>query len=482
MASVDRYEIVREIGRGGMATVYLARQADLGRLVALKKLDLVGVGDPARARRFLREARMAGALSHANVVTVYDYLEQDGTPYIAMEYVSGGSLRPHVGAGRTLAQVAGVLDGLLAALTQAQVHGIVHRDLKPENVLVTPEGTVKVTDFGIAKASDRILNSASLTAAGTTIGTPAYMAPEQALGEAVSERTDLYAIGVIAFELLVGHAPFSDTEAAVGVLMRQVNDTIPPVHTMRPDVHPAVSAWIGRLLVKEPRARTASAALARDELDDTMSSLLGPRWLRDAPLPAPGATFAVPVVDGPTPRTHRLEATAPWAPPPMIDATAPLAAAALARTPRAPIPVGAPAAALTRTPREPIPAAAPAPAPAARPRGGGTRWTRAAIAIFALVAVLAALAAAASKSAHSGHSAAPSSPLPATATPAASQQQAGSSGSSTSAPAASQTAPPQAVAPQPQAPQGENSDDGGDDGGTTGGGTGENADDGGDGP
>jgi serine/threonine protein kinase len=142
--TVGRYEILDELGRGGMATVYLARQVDLDRLVALKELSALRQSDPTFARRFLRESRLAGSLSHPNIVTVHDYLECDGVPYIAMEYVAGGSLRPHVG-GLSLSQIAGVLEGVLSALDYAHGRHVVHRDLKPENVMVTSEGRVKLT-------------------------------------------------------------------------------------------------------------------------------------------------------------------------------------------------------------------------------------------------------------------------------------------------------------------------------------------------
>src|SRR4051812_35092055 len=179
--TVGRYEIVREVGRGGMAVVYLARQTDLDRLVALKELGAFQANDPMAVKRFLREARMASSLSHSNIVAVHDYFEHDGTPYIAMEFIERGSLRPYVGT-IDLAQIGGVFEGLLAALMHAETQGIVHRDLKPENLMVTGDGRVKIADFGIAKASTKVGTSAYLTATGTTVGTPNYMAPEQAMG------------------------------------------------------------------------------------------------------------------------------------------------------------------------------------------------------------------------------------------------------------------------------------------------------------
>src|SRR3954447_17971647 len=176
---VGPYRIVSEVGRGGMAVVYLARQPALARDVALKELARVGTTDPALPRRFLLEARVSGSLNHPNVVTVYDFLEHDGVPYIAMEYLERGSLRPFIGR-LSLAQAAGVLEGLLAALSHAESMRIVHRDVKPENLLVTAEGGIKIADFGIAKAQ-QVATEEMLTPAGATVGTPAYMAPEQAM-------------------------------------------------------------------------------------------------------------------------------------------------------------------------------------------------------------------------------------------------------------------------------------------------------------
>src|SRR6267142_689278 len=136
---VGRYEILRELGRGGMATVYLARQIDLDRPVALKELGALSTSDPSFAKRFLREARLGGSLSHPNIVTVYEYFADGGTPYIAMEYVENGTLRPHVGR-MSLAEIGGVLEAVLSGLALAEQRHIVHRDLKPENLLVTADG------------------------------------------------------------------------------------------------------------------------------------------------------------------------------------------------------------------------------------------------------------------------------------------------------------------------------------------------------
>jgi serine/threonine protein kinase len=281
--TVGRYEILEELGRGGAATVFLARQADLDRLVALKELSAFRQADPAFTQRFLRESRLAGSLSHPNIVTVHDYFEYDGAPYIAMEYVDGGSLRPQIGH-ISLTQVAGVMEGVLSALDHAEHHGIVHRDLKPENVMVTAQGRVKITDFGIAKATGTATQSSFLTAAGTTVGTPNYIAPEQAMGQEVGPWTDLYSLGVMAFELFVGHVPFYDTEEPMAVLMRQVSDPIPPARSLNPEVDESISDWIERLVVKDPKKRIRAAADAWDDFEEIVLALVGPRWRRSAPL------------------------------------------------------------------------------------------------------------------------------------------------------------------------------------------------------
>jgi len=204
---IGRYEIDREIGRGGTAIVYLARQVDLGREVALKELSAFHAGDRLFAERFLREARLGGSLNHPNIVTVYDYFEHDAVPYIAMEYVARGSLRAY-DAPLSMAQSLGVLEGMLAGLSHAEARSIVHRDLKPENLMVADDGTIKIADFGIAKALSGSV-SINLTETGTTVGTPHYMAPEQAMGSRdVDHRVDLYALGVVLFECLTGTLPF----------------------------------------------------------------------------------------------------------------------------------------------------------------------------------------------------------------------------------------------------------------------------------
>ena len=257
--SLDRYEIVREIGRGANAVVYLARHLALDKLVALKELVRIEVGDETAATRFLREAQLAASLTHPNIVTVYDYFEHDGTPYIAMEHLERGSLRPFVGR-LTLAEIFNVLEGLLAALACAERHGVVHRDLKPENLMLTDDGEIKIADFGIAKATAATTN---LTRTGLVVGAPAYMAPEQASGKETGSAADLYSAGIIAYELVTGTVPYSGADP-VSILWRHVHEPLPALSLRKPDVDSRLARWIERLLEKDPSRRPA----AREALDE----------------------------------------------------------------------------------------------------------------------------------------------------------------------------------------------------------------------
>src|SRR6201991_3538777 len=283
MKTVGRYEILREVGRGGMAMVYLARQTDLDRFVALKELGAFHASDPSFAQRFLRESRVAGSLSHPNIVTVHDYFEHDGTPYIAMEYIERGSMRPYV-TRMNLAQIGGVPEGRLGGLTPAGPQGNSQPAPQREELMVTADGRVKIADFGIAKATPKMQTGAFLTATGTTVGSPTYMAPEQAMAQEIGPWTDLYSVGCMAFEMFTGNVPFHDSDAPMAILLRHVNEPIAPVKSIRPEVDQRISDWIEKLLVKAPTARTQNANDAWDEFEEIVLGLLGPRWRREARL------------------------------------------------------------------------------------------------------------------------------------------------------------------------------------------------------
>jgi serine/threonine protein kinase len=266
-----------------MAIVHLARQADLERPVALKELAGLWATDPTATMRFLREARLGGSLNHPNIVTVHEYFEHGGVPYIAMEFLSRGPLRPLVGT-LTDAQVVGVLAGILAGLAHADEHGIVHRDLKPENVMRTKDGAVKIADFGIATARGELAN-ANLTPPDEFVGAPGYVSPEQVLGKIATTASDLYSVGVIAFELFTGAVPFAETGGGSALLVAKVNQRAPQLSSLRPDLDKRLAEWVDRLLERDPARRPESAAAAAGSLEDVAESALGPRWRREALLP-----------------------------------------------------------------------------------------------------------------------------------------------------------------------------------------------------
>ncbi|HEX5616989.1 MAG TPA: protein kinase [Solirubrobacteraceae bacterium] len=285
---VGSYEIVRVLARGGMSVVYLAHQPTLDRNVALKQLELVG-RDAVLAERFVREARLAAGLDHPNIVTLFDFFEHEAVPYIAMEYVGGGSLRPHVGS-LSLAQTLGVLEGVLSGLAHAEGAGVVHRDLKPENVLLTRDGTAKIADFGVARAYNALTQ---LTTTGAAIGTPTYMAPEQALDERLGPYTDLYSLGVVAFELLSGRPPFDPNQTPMAVLYCHVHKPPPSLNSVAPAVPRPLAEWVAWLLGKTPDARPASAVETWESLEEIAVAELGPYWRRAAAIaPTPDPTAA----------------------------------------------------------------------------------------------------------------------------------------------------------------------------------------------
>jgi serine/threonine protein kinase len=298
---VGRFDLLEVIGRGGAAVVYLAVQRDLQRNVALKELAPFHLADSSFAERFVEESRLAGAMNHANVVTVHEFFEDGSVPYIAMEYLPYGSLRQYIGRLST-AQIAGVLEGVLAGLAHGEAHGIVHRDLKPENLLVAIDGRVKIADFGVARAYSKAATRAVVTVAGTTIGTPAYMSPEQALGGDLTPATDLYSLGIVAWELFTGQVPFEENDTPVAVLYRHVHEPVPSVRTVAPDVDAGIAVWLEKMLAKRPEDRFQRADDAWLALEDVVLDLLGPRWRREARL----------VVEDELPRSRRTLTPAPF--------------------------------------------------------------------------------------------------------------------------------------------------------------------------
>jgi serine/threonine-protein kinase len=253
-----RYALERRLGAGGMAEVYLARDLQSGRRVALKLLGPPLAADPRVVARFEHEARAAAAIAHPNVVAVHGHGVDDGTHYIEMEYVPGPNLKELLRERGPLSEDEGLRIGqqVANALEAAHAHGVVHLDVKPHNVLLAPDGRVKVTDFGIARALQAGAADATLT---TPLGSAPYVSPEQAQGRRVDARSDLYSLGALLYELLTGRPPF-EGDSPLAVVLRHLNETPRPPRALRPELSGAAEAIVLRALAKDPAARFASAA------------------------------------------------------------------------------------------------------------------------------------------------------------------------------------------------------------------------------
>ena len=317
------YTLERELGGGGMSRVFLAREIALDRDVVIK-IIAPELREGLSAERFARELQFAARLQQANIVPVLSAGDADGTPYYTMPYVDGQSLRARLArAPVPLGEALDILRDIARALAYAHAQGIVHRDIKPENVLLS-SGTAVVTDFGIAKAlsasrTTELARDATLTQVGTSLGTPAYMSPEQALGESVDARTDLYSWGVIAYELLAGAHPFAAHVNAQRLVAAHLTETPASLTTVQPDVPVSISALVMQCLAKDPADRPADAneVLARlsaavtpgtqSNLDSTgrIRGSIMRRWL------APAAVFVLALAAGAIVLVRRSTTTAP---------------------------------------------------------------------------------------------------------------------------------------------------------------------------
>jgi serine/threonine protein kinase len=262
-----RYRLDNVLGRGGMSEVWCAEDLELGRLVAIKLL-----APDADTARFEREARAVASLAHPNITQLYDYGEEDGRPYIVLEYVPGGTLEERLRTEKVLPddEAFGIAAGIAAGLAHAHARGVVHRDLKPANVLFDEEGRAKLADFGIARMA---AGEGTLTEAGTVLGTAAYISPEQAMGEPATAASDVYSFGVILFRLLTGRLPF-ESDDAMRLVMLHRDEPPPPISQFRPDAPAALES-------------TATAALAKNPADRPQN---GAALLAELGVPAGGAT------------------------------------------------------------------------------------------------------------------------------------------------------------------------------------------------
>jgi eukaryotic-like serine/threonine-protein kinase len=301
-----RYHVLGKVAAGGMGEVYRAHDAVLEREVAIKVLHPSLAGDPGFVERFRREARSAAGLNHANIVHVHDWGAVDGVYFMVMEYVRGQSLRDVLNAEGILAPAAAadVLVQVLAALDHAHRKGIVHRDVKPENIMLTPDGVAKVADFGLARA----YADARSTQAGTVTGTVQYLAPEQLQGEPADPRTDLYSLGVVAYELLTGRVPF-EGETQMAIAYRHLRERVPRASSRNPAVPAGLDGWVASMTEKDRELRPESAAEARRDLISEAATLPASAPLaelvRVAP-DAPPAAYDHPRDDHPSARAETV--------------------------------------------------------------------------------------------------------------------------------------------------------------------------------
>ena len=252
------YRIISQVGKGGMATVYKAYQSSMDRNVAIKVLPRQLAESPEFAARFQQEARIIARLEHPHILPVFDFGESDGVTYFVMRYLEAGTLKTKMEAGPlSLSEIDRLFTQLAEALNYAHGHGIIHRDLKPANALIDGDGNLFLTDFGIAK----LLESASprLTQTDAILGTPAYISPEQAKAETVNQRSDIYSLGIILYEMVTGSVPFvADTPLAV--ILKHISDPLPPPSILKKDIPESIERVILKALAKEPDNRYATAS------------------------------------------------------------------------------------------------------------------------------------------------------------------------------------------------------------------------------
>ena len=302
------YEILGVLGRGGMGVVYRARHTGLDRATALKILHPDLVGTPEFVRRFTQEARLAAQLVHPNLAAVYDFGEIDGRQFLAMQFVEGVPLSSLLSGPLPLELTVSILKQICAALSVAHVAGVVHRDLKPSNIMVNPDGVALLTDFGIAKSAV----STGLTQDGSLIGTPEYMAPEQATGKAIDRRADLYSLGIILYEACAGSLPFM-SDAAVATALMHVQEPVPLLKERVPDIPDWVDGVIQRCCAKDPDERFQSAVELSDalQLDVDIPLPVYPDILERAGVPDFGSTLTA-ILRGQRSLTEALSLEQSW--------------------------------------------------------------------------------------------------------------------------------------------------------------------------
>ena len=452
MEQIGRYKIVGELGRGAMGIVYKAQDPSIGRMIAIKSIRLNDLSDEAeRGRmrdRLFREAQSAGILSHPGIVTIYDVAEEDGLAYIFMELVNGPPLEKMLKAEQTPDKetLLSVLRQTAAALDYAHRKGIVHRDIKPANIMIHEDGTAKVTDFGVAK-----IVSQQLTQAGTIMGTPSYMSPEQVQGGVISGRTDQFSLAVIAYEVLTGEKPFT-AEYLPTLLYKIVREDFEPPQRLNPTLSADIETVMRRALSKNAANRyetctefVAALSAACKASGDWVPLPRG----ASQDLPTGGSRQGTTAGEAETlAETIAHPVSAPAAPAPSAPGAAVQAGAAAERATPPPRPAAAAASAPALPPLESIRQAKPAPRQAAR----NALFVAAGLVVVGLAAYWIAhqsLGPSAGPAAPAASTAAPSEPAPATPAPSAAPAPAASA---EPAPTENKTAEPAAPAAAPKPP------------------------------
>ncbi|OLN22885.1 serine/threonine protein kinase [Domibacillus antri] len=288
-----RYKIERTIGGGGMANVYLARDIILDRDVAIKVLRFDFAGEDEFLRRFQREAQAASSLAHPNIVSIYDVGEEDDVNFIVMEYVDGMTLKEYIQHYSPVPyeKVIDIMKQMTAAVAFAHQHSIIHRDIKPHNMLIDHEGTVKMTDFGIAMA----MSATSITQTNAVLGSVHYISPEQARGGMATKKSDIYALGIVMYELLTGRLPFSG-ESAVSIALKHLQSDTPSVKQLYPDVPQSVENIVLHATAKDPFHRYASAEAMEADLSTALEDYRIHEAKFTIPVEDDEATKAIPTI------------------------------------------------------------------------------------------------------------------------------------------------------------------------------------------
>ncbi|HLW64303.1 MAG TPA: protein kinase [Gemmataceae bacterium] len=284
--TLGEFVIIRRLGKGGMGQVYLAEQLSLKRKVALKILRPELAANQTSLKRFRAEAENVAKLTHANIVQIYAIGEQDGMPYMALEYVEGRNLRDYISrkGPPELPVCLSIMRQIASALARAAEQGFVHRDIKPENILLTRKGEVKVADFGLSRCFQETGAAPNLTQSGIAMGTPLYMSPEQVQGKPVDQRTDIYSFGVTCYHMLAGEPPFRGN-TAFDVAIKHVADEPPPLASFRPDLPADLCAVVHKMMAKKPEDRYQNC---RDILRDLARLRENPGGTNE-PLPVPSS-------------------------------------------------------------------------------------------------------------------------------------------------------------------------------------------------